>query len=71
MAKTHLSLSADPSADSAPPADFRIPVRDVRAYTGAGFLGRSAATSADARARQDAAGFDIDIDKDGKIVGIF
>ncbi|XP_071513286.1 C-1-tetrahydrofolate synthase, cytoplasmic isoform X1 [Panulirus ornatus] len=37
MAKTHLSLTADPSKKGAP-TGFTIPVRDVRASVGAGFL---------------------------------
>lgn len=37
MAKTHLSLSSDPSLKGAPKG-FTIPVRDVRASVGAGFL---------------------------------
>merc|ERR1711915_709766 len=37
MAKTHLSLSADPTKKGAP-TGFKIPVRDVRASVGAGFL---------------------------------
>merc|ERR1711892_421674 len=37
MAKTHLSLSSDPSKKGAP-TGFTIPVRDVRASVGAGFL---------------------------------
>ncbi len=37
MAKTHLSLSADPNLKGAP-TGFTIPVRDVRASVGAGFL---------------------------------
>ncbi len=37
MAKTHLSLSADPALLNAP-EDFVLPVRDMRAYTGAGWL---------------------------------
>ena len=37
MAKTHLSLSADPALLNAP-EDFTLPVRDMRAYTGAGWL---------------------------------
>jgi formyltetrahydrofolate synthetase len=38
MAKTPLSLSADPDLIGAP-TDFQLPVRDVRAYTGAGWAG--------------------------------
>jgi formyltetrahydrofolate synthetase len=37
MAKTHLSLSADASLKGVPKG-FRIPIRDVRASVGAGFL---------------------------------
>ncbi|NCP85990.1 MAG: formate--tetrahydrofolate ligase [Anaerolineae bacterium CG_4_9_14_3_um_filter_57_17] len=37
MAKTHLSFSADPALKGAP-SGFRIPVRDIRASVGAGFL---------------------------------
>ena len=37
MAKTHLSLSADPSLKGVPKG-FRIPIRDIRASVGAGFL---------------------------------
>eukprot|EP00053_Salpingoeca_punica_P017006 m.162600 g.162600 ORF g.162600 m.162600 type:complete len:927 (+) comp17091_c0_seq1:306-3086(+) len=37
MAKTHLSFSADPSAKNAP-SGFVIPIRDIRASVGAGFL---------------------------------
>jgi len=37
MAKTHLSLSADPTLKGAP-TGFKIPIRDVRASVGAGFL---------------------------------
>jgi formyltetrahydrofolate synthetase len=37
MAKTHLSLSHDPALKGVPKG-FRIPIRDVRASAGAGFL---------------------------------
>jgi formyltetrahydrofolate synthetase len=37
MAKTHLSLSHDPALKGAPKG-FRIPVRDIRASLGAGFV---------------------------------
>ncbi len=37
MAKTHLSLSANPEVKGAP-TGFTIPIRDVRASVGAGFL---------------------------------
>jgi formate--tetrahydrofolate ligase len=37
MAKTHLSLSHDPSLLGAP-SGFTLPIRDLRAYTGAGWI---------------------------------
>jgi methylenetetrahydrofolate dehydrogenase (NADP+) / methenyltetrahydrofolate cyclohydrolase / formyltetrahydrofolate synthetase len=37
MAKTHLSFSHDPALKGAP-TGFRVPIRDVRASVGAGFL---------------------------------
>ena len=37
MAKTHLSLSHDPSLKGVP-TGFKLPIRDVRASVGAGFL---------------------------------
>jgi len=71
MAKTHLSLSADPEKLGAP-TGFTLPVRDIRAYTGAGWLvplcgdiqqmpglGKSPAAT------------NVDIDADGRTVGLF
>ena len=37
MAKTHLSLSANPALKGAP-KDFTLPIREVRASVGAGFI---------------------------------
>lgn len=37
MAKTHLSLSHDPKLKGVP-SGFSIPIRDIRASVGAGFL---------------------------------
>lgn len=37
MAKTHLSLSHDPKLKGVP-TGFTVPVRDIRASVGAGFL---------------------------------
>ena len=37
MAKTHLSLSHDPKLKGVP-VGFSVPVRDIRASVGAGFL---------------------------------
>ncbi|MBL8152586.1 MAG: formate--tetrahydrofolate ligase, partial [Anaerolineae bacterium] len=37
MAKTHLSFTADPTVKGAP-TGFRLPIREVRASVGAGFI---------------------------------
>ncbi len=71
MAKSHLSLSHDPLLRNRPEG-FIVPIRDIRAYTGAGMLvplcgqmlqmpGFGAAPAA----------FNIDLDADGNIVGLF
>jgi formyltetrahydrofolate synthetase len=71
MAKTQLSLSADPKLLGAPKG-FEINIRDIRAYTGAGWLvplcgdimqmpGLGATPAAQ----------NIDIDSDGNTVGLF
>lgn len=70
IAKTHLSLTADPSAKGAP-TGWTLPVREVRASVGAGFVypicgemrtmpGLSSAPAAER----------IDIDDAGQIVGL-
>jgi formate--tetrahydrofolate ligase len=71
MAKTHLSLSHDPKVRNAP-TGFTVPVRDLRPYTGAGWivalcgdmmtmpgLGKAPAAQA------------IDVDAEGRTVGLF
>ena len=71
MAKTHLSISSDPTLLGAP-TGWTLPVREVRASVGAGFIypicgemrtmpGLSASPAA---AR-------IDIDENGEVVGLF
>jgi len=71
MAKTHLSLSHDPKLVGRP-KDFILPIRDIRASIGAGFLyplcGQMQ-TMPGLPSRP--AGENIDIDKDGRIVGLF
>jgi formate--tetrahydrofolate ligase len=70
VAKTHLSISSDPSLKGAP-TGWRLPVREVRASVGAGFvypicgdirtmpgLGTSPAAAR------------IDLDEDGQILGL-
>ena len=71
MAKTHLSISSDPSLKGAPKG-WTLPVREARISAGAGFIypicgdmrtmpGLSAAPAA----------HNIDIDEHGQIVGLF
>jgi methylenetetrahydrofolate dehydrogenase (NADP+) / methenyltetrahydrofolate cyclohydrolase / formyltetrahydrofolate synthetase len=71
MAKTHLSLSSDPNLKGVPKG-FRLPVREVRASVGAGFLypliGKMS-TMPGLPTRP--AFFDIDIDLDSeRVVGL-
>ena len=71
MAKTHLSLSDDPTLLNAPEG-FSLHVRDVRAYTGAGWLVPLAGDVMTMPGLgQTAAAFDVDIDEDGRTVGLF
>jgi formyltetrahydrofolate synthetase len=71
MAKTHLSLSADPTLLNAP-EDFTLQVRDIRAYTGAGWL---VPLAGDIQLMpglgKTAAALDVDIDEDGRTIGLF
>ena len=71
MAKTHLSLSHDASLTNAP-TGFTVTVRDIRAYTGAGWL---VALCGDMQTMpglaERPAAFTVDIDEDGRTVGLF
>ncbi len=72
MAKTHLSFTADPNIKGAP-SGFDLPVREVRASVGAGFIypliGRMSTMPGLAT---HPAYMDIDIDLEtGRIVGLF
>jgi formyltetrahydrofolate synthetase len=71
MAKTHLSLSHDPNLKGRPKG-FRIPIRDVRASIGAGFLypllGEMRTMPG---LPKTPAGTNVDIDENGNIVGLF
>jgi len=71
MAKTHLSLSHEPSWRNAP-SGYTLPVRDIRAYTGAGWLVPLCGEILQMPGLgKKAAAFDIDIDADGRTVGLF
>lgn len=70
MAKTHLSLSHDPDLKGRP-KDFILPIRDIRASAGAGFLyplcGKMQTMPG---LPSEPVGKKIDIDKKGNIVGL-
>jgi formate--tetrahydrofolate ligase len=71
MAKTHLSLSGDPALLGAP-TDFTLPVRDIRAYTGAGWLVPLAGDIQQMPGLgKTPAALNVDIDENGKTIGLF
>ncbi len=71
MAKTHLSLSHDPTLKGRP-TGFRVAIREVHLSAGAGFV---TALLGEMRTMpglpSKPAGESIDIDSDGRIVGLF
>ncbi|WP_328701870.1 formate--tetrahydrofolate ligase [Aestuariimicrobium ganziense] len=71
IAKTHLSLSADPTRKGAP-TGWRLPVREVRLAAGAGYV---YAICGDMQTMpglgRHPAAENIDIDDEGNIVGLF
>ena len=71
MAKTHLSLSHDPLIKGRP-KHFKIPIRDIRASVGAGFLYPLLGTMMTMPGLPSIpAATKVDIDKEGKTVGLF
>ncbi|MBF6571425.1 MAG: formate--tetrahydrofolate ligase [Candidatus Binataceae bacterium] len=71
MAKTHLSLSHDPNIKGAP-SGFIVPVRDIRASVGAGFLYPLLGTMSTMPGLPTRPGFyDVDIDPEtGRVIGL-
>ncbi|MGB8212210.1 MAG: formate--tetrahydrofolate ligase [Anaerolineales bacterium] len=72
MAKTHLSFSHDPALKGAP-TGFRIPIRDIHASVGAGFLYPMVGEMRTMPGLPTRPAFyDVDLDlKTGKVVGLF
>ena len=72
MAKTHLSLSHDANLKGVPKG-FRIPVRDIRASVGAGFLYPLLGTMSTMPGLPTRPAFyDVDVDLEtGQVVGLF
>jgi formate--tetrahydrofolate ligase len=71
IAKTHLSISSDPTRKGAP-SGWRLPVREARANVGAGFV---YLVSGDMRTMpglsSSPAAERIDIDDEGNVVGLY
>jgi len=71
MAKTHLSLSHDPALKGAP-TGFTVPVREVRASVGAGFIYPLIGSMSTMPGLATSPAFmRIDIDENGEITGLF
>ena len=71
MAKTHLSLSHDPALRNRP-TGFVVPIRDIRAYTGAGMLVPLCGDMLQMPGfGKEPAAFSIDVGDDGETVGLF
>jgi formate--tetrahydrofolate ligase len=71
MAKTHLSLSHDPMMKGAP-SNFTLPIREVRASVGAGFIYPICGDMRTMPALPEhPAAEKIDIDENGNVVGLF
>lgn len=71
MAKTHLSLSHDPSLKGAP-SGFTLPIREVRASVGAGFIYPLCGTMQTMPGLPEhPAAESVDIDSNGNVVGLF
>ncbi|MGH3457034.1 formate--tetrahydrofolate ligase [Aeromicrobium sp.] len=70
IAKTHLSISSDPTLKGAP-TGWRLPVREVRASVGAGFVYPICGNMMTMPGLGSApAALSIDIDENGEIVGL-
>ena len=71
MAKSHLSLSHDPLVRNRP-TGFRVPIRDIRSYTGAGMLVPLCGDMLQMPGLgAEPAAYKIDIADDGTVVGLF
>ncbi|MFN8420460.1 MAG: formate--tetrahydrofolate ligase [Anaerolineae bacterium] len=71
MAKTHLSLSHDPSLKGAP-TGFTLPIREVRASVGAGFIYPLCGEMRTMPGLSEhPAAEQVDIDEEGNVVGLF
>jgi len=71
MAKTHLSISHDPNLKNVP-KNYRLPISDIRASVGAGFLYPICGSMRTMPGLPSRPAFvDVDVDEEGKTVGLF
>jgi formyltetrahydrofolate synthetase len=71
MAKTHLSISHDPDLKNVP-KNYRLPISDIRASVGAGFLYPICGSMRTMPGLPSRPAFvDVDVDEEGKTVGLF
>jgi methylenetetrahydrofolate dehydrogenase (NADP+)/methenyltetrahydrofolate cyclohydrolase/formyltetrahydrofolate synthetase/formate--tetrahydrofolate ligase len=71
MAKTHLSISHDPALKGAP-SGFRLPIREVRASAGGGFIYPLVGEMRTMPGLStNPAYMNVDIDENGQVVGLF
>ncbi|UCG26248.1 MAG: formate--tetrahydrofolate ligase [Chloroflexota bacterium] len=71
MAKTHLSISHDPALKNAP-SGYTLPVREVRASVGAGFIYPLIGAMRTMPGLPSKPAFmNVDIDENGEVVGLF
>jgi formyltetrahydrofolate synthetase len=71
MAKTHLSISHDPALKGAP-RDFVVPIREVRASVGAGFISPMLGEMRTMPGLGATPAFmKVDVDENGEVIGLF
>jgi formyltetrahydrofolate synthetase len=71
MAKTHLSISHDPNLKNVP-KNYTLPISDIRASVGAGFLYPICGSMRTMPGLPSRPAFvDVDVDEEGKTVGLF
>ncbi|MGB2772312.1 MAG: formate--tetrahydrofolate ligase, partial [Anaerolineae bacterium] len=71
MAKTHLSLSHEPTWKGVP-KDYTLPIREVRASVGAGFIYPLCGEMRTMPGLPSKPAFmNVDLDEQGRVVGLF
>ena len=71
MAKTHLSISHDATVKGVP-SNYKLPIREIRASVGAGFLYPLCGAMRTMPGLPSVPAFTkVDLDKDGRVAGMF